>query len=152
MPDRKFYLYDTFNGFDERDIDIYEECSKNFRETFIFNDTNFEVVLKNIAYRGNAIIRKGYFPETIGETEKDEKFAFVSLDMDLYKPTMAGLNFFWPRLSPGGVIFVHDFVNPGFMRVNECVMTFCKKYSIGYVKVQEKCGISTAVITKPYKV
>ena len=38
-----------------------------------------------------------------------EKFAFVSLDTDLYKPTLAGLEFFWPRMSKGGFIFIHDF-------------------------------------------
>lgn len=110
MPDRKLYLYDTFSGFDKRDIDDEEDKrSDQFRRIINFSDTNIEIVLDNIAFKKNAIIRKGYFPETIQETEKKEHFAFVSLDMDLYKPIMAGLEFFWPRLSYGGAIFVHDF-------------------------------------------
>ena len=33
----------------------------------------------------------------------------VSLDADLYISTLAALKFFYPRLSPGGVIFIHDY-------------------------------------------
>jgi O-methyltransferase len=32
----------------------------------------------------------------------------VNLDADLYQPTKAALEFFYSRLSPGGVIFIHD--------------------------------------------
>jgi len=31
------------------------------------------------------------------------------MDADLYNPTKAGLEYFYPRLSPGGVIFIHDY-------------------------------------------
>ena len=37
------------------------------------------------------------------------QFALVNLDADLYKPTLAGLRYFYPLLSPGGVIIVHDY-------------------------------------------
>ena len=29
--------------------------------------------------------------------------------MDLYKPTLEGLNFFYPKISRGGYLFVHDY-------------------------------------------
>lgn len=42
------------------------------------------------------VIKKGYFPESIQNDEnlKNEKFCFVSLDPDLYKPILEGLEFF----------------------------------------------------------
>ncbi|MCM1231458.1 MAG: TylF/MycF family methyltransferase [Ruminococcus flavefaciens] len=102
FPDRKLYLFDTFNGFDSRDIDeMEEEMSKDFRKKVKLDDTSVELVLSNMAYRNNVVIRKGYFPETAIGLE-EEKFAFVSLDTDLYKPIMAGLDFFYPRLAGGG--------------------------------------------------
>ncbi|MDR1267790.1 MAG: TylF/MycF family methyltransferase [Holosporales bacterium] len=47
------------------------------------------------------VFRKGYFPDTAA-SDADEKFAFVSLDTDLYQPIHAGLEFFYPRLHEGG--------------------------------------------------
>ena len=60
------------------------------------HDTSVEFVLENIGYRANCIIRKGWFPETTTGLE-NEKFAFVHLDTDLYKPILAGLKFFGPE-------------------------------------------------------
>jgi O-methyltransferase len=31
------------------------------------------------------------------------------MDADLYNPTRSGLEFFYPLLSPGGIIMVHDY-------------------------------------------
>ena len=50
----------------------------------------------------------GYFPDTVKGLE-EKRFALVNLDADLYNPTKAALEFFYLRLSPGGVIFIHDY-------------------------------------------
>ncbi|MBQ8261058.1 MAG: class I SAM-dependent methyltransferase [Lachnospiraceae bacterium] len=148
MPDRKFYLFDTFSGFDERDIDEKEKnYSAEFRKTPNFHDTSVEIALNNIAWRANTIVRKGYFPDTAAGLE-DERFAFVSLDTDLYKPILAGLEFFYPRMNPGGVIFVDDLGHKDLLGVREAVVEFCKKEKIGYISAFD--GIdATAIIVKP---
>ena len=43
---------------------------------------------------------------------EDERFAFVMLDVDLYKPALDVFTFFYPRLSRGGYFFMHDFNSP----------------------------------------
>lgn len=144
MPDRKLYLFDTFEGFDSRDITEEEKDSDTVRNNFV--DTSVELVLGNIGYRMNSIVRKGYFPDT-AEGLKNERFAFVSLDTDLYKPIIAGLDFFWPKLNPGGYIFVHDFINRDLLGVRKAVIEFCKKEGIGYVRLPD--SFSTAVLSKP---
>ena len=111
------------------------------------DDTSVELVLSNMAYRSNAIIRKGYFPETAIGLE-DERFAFVSLDTDLYKPIMAGLEFFYPRMTGGGVIFVDDLGHPELPGVRKAVIEFCKKEKIGYISISDGTD-TTAVIAKP---
>ena len=50
----------------------------------------------------NLILHPGYFPDT-AEKVSNEKFALVNLDADLYQPTKAALEFFYPRLSPGAL-------------------------------------------------
>ncbi len=39
----------------------------------------------------------------------ERRFSFVHLDVDLYESTLAGLEYFYPRLIPGGVILSHDY-------------------------------------------
>jgi O-methyltransferase len=96
---RILYLFDTFEGFPSEDSGPYGT---------MFSDTSLNHVRSRMRGAQNVEYRKGYFPDTTSGLEH-EFFAFVSLDADLYKPTLAGLRFFWPRLSPGGYIFLHDY-------------------------------------------
>lgn len=50
----------------------------------------------------------GWIPECFRGAE-EERFAFAHIDVDLYEPVRDSLEFFWPRLSPGGVIQVDDY-------------------------------------------
>jgi len=106
-PDRTLLLFDTFTGFDTSDTTSREG------KLGMFADTSAAAVLRYIAPRKDAperiLLRQGYFPESIAPEDPDRRFAFVHLDADLYGPTRAGLEFFYPRLNPGGMIVVHDY-------------------------------------------
>ena len=136
FPDRKFYLFDTFEGFDEKDVKIEGNIKVN---TGDFSKTNVEVVLNKMKYRDNCIIKKGYFPQTAEDV--DDTFAFVSIDVDLYEPTYKGLCYFYPRLSRGGYIFIHDY-NDGtrYTRVKEAVKKYCFDNGIAYFPLSDNCG------------
>lgn len=103
MPQRKLYLFDTFEGFDTRD----SLTTGDLR----FRDTSVEGVLDYIGDSRNVVVRKGFFPETAVGLEH-ERFALVVLDFDKYEPTLAGLEFFYEKMNSGGFIFVHDYSNP----------------------------------------
>ncbi len=141
--DRKLYLIDTFVGFDERDAEI-DRINTYSSGTQDWSDTNIQLVLSAMKYSENCIVKKGRFPE-IMENVKD-KFCFVSLDMDLYQPTYAALHYFYPQLSHGGYIFIHDCRNLEYIGSRKAVMDFCDEMSIGYVPLQDQWG--SAVITK----
>jgi len=122
-PSRKLHLFDTFEGFTEKDLTVEEGKAATYTK-HNFADTSLE----NVKRRLNSeqfIFHEGYFPETAKGT-KDIKFALVSIDADLYNPTKAALDFFYPRLVPGGVMLVHDYNPdwPGIMKaVNDFVST-----------------------------
>lgn len=147
FPDRELHLFDTFEGFDDRDIDEKETAwSGEFREVSPLNDSMEEEVLNLIDYE-RGIIHKGYFPDTT-KGIPDKKYAFVSLDTDLYKPIKAGLEYYWPLMANGGYIFVDDYGHKYLQGVNQAVREFVCDHHIGYVRVND--GIdSTAVIQKP---
>jgi O-methyltransferase len=106
-PERTMLLFDTFSGFDSRDTTSREG------KLGMFADTSVAAVLEYIASGGegmaNVLVRQGYFPETVAAEDSDRRFAFVHLDADLYGPTRAGLEFFYPRLNPGGMLVAHDY-------------------------------------------
>jgi O-methyltransferase len=101
-PDRKLYLFDTFAGFPKQDLEVASDSR--------FRDTSMQSVRRRLPEGANVIFRKGYFPETAKGLE-DNRFAFVMLDLDLFKPTVAGLEFFYERTNPGGFIFLDDYNN-----------------------------------------
>jgi O-methyltransferase len=137
FPDRKLYLFDTFTGFDQRDI--AHEKSRNFSlAEQDFSDTSLEAVLKQMPLPQNCIPVKGFFPESA--IHINDTFVFVSLDTDLFEPLYQGLLFFYPRLNPGGYIFIHDFNNDAYTGARLAVEQFCLEQKINYLPVPDLGG------------
>jgi len=117
--------FDTFEGFSTNDIKKDLEIGSSDKimdQKYNFSDTNEKLVLDRMEYPENCIVKKGYFPETTKGLE--DKFAFVSLDADLYQPMLEGLKYFYPRLEKGGYIFVHDYFSEDFSGVKKAVMEY----------------------------
>ena len=105
MPDRRLYLFDTFEGFDERDVDMERKLGCSDAQTGLYSGTDKEKLMERMPLPGQVVIRKGWFPETAFDIE-DETFCLVCMDACLYQPTLAGLEFFFPRMGRGGVILL----------------------------------------------
>ncbi len=103
-PERPLYLFDTFAGFPEADLPRGTTDER-------FRDTSVEAVAERVGHSPLVILKPGRVPEVLDDVA-DERFAFVLLDLDLYEPTRASLEFFYPRLSPGAYLVVHDYNNP----------------------------------------
>lgn len=145
FPDRKIYLFDTFSGFDERDIG-YEDAAPR-RD---FSDTDTETVKKALPHPDRAVLVKGYFPESLqGLEESDDlEFAYVSIDPDLYRPALEGLRYFWPRLASGGMIMIHDYTSAQFPGIKKAVDEYANEHG-GVTPVPLMDLHGTAVIVKP---
>ena len=143
LPDKKFYLFDTFEGFHQKDVLVEKQNSfSNGKQDF--SDTSVELVLNKMKYPDNCVVKKGYFPESaIGV---DDKFCFVSIDADLYEPIYNGLVFFYPKLTPGGYIFIHDFNNDNYKGSRKAVEQFCMEQKINSIPLPDSGG--SAIIIK----
>lgn len=143
FPDRKLYLFDTFEGFDKRDV--ANEKSKNYSPgSQDFSDTSISSVLNQMPFPDRCIPVKGFFPESAAGI--DDSFVLVSLDADLYDPIYAGLNFFFPRLAKGGYILIHDFNNDNYKGARRAVEQFCSEQNINFVPLPDSGG--SAIISK----
>ncbi len=108
FPERKCYLFDTFEGFNENELlsDFSENDVQNVFRDF-FKETTLKVVMDKMLYPDKIVVKKGFFPESLNGLE--DKFCFVSLDADLEETLFRGLEYFYPRLNEGGYIMIHDY-------------------------------------------
>ena len=108
FPDKEILLFDTFEGFDERDINHQKENTKeDLASKTVFN-TSLESVQDFVGKSALVKLIPGYFPETTESINPDNQYALVHLDADLYNPQISGLEYFYPRMTKGGVIIIHD--------------------------------------------
>ena len=103
LPDRKLYLFDSFEGFaeDAQATDAFQAAHQN---------TAVDKVLAIMPYPDVLIVKPGFFPDSLEGLE--ERFSLVSLDVDFYQTSLEGLRYFWPRLNPGGYLLLHDWGSP----------------------------------------
>ena len=103
LPDRKLYLFDSFEGFMEESgaAEAFQAAHRN---------TAADKVLSIMPHRESVILKPGFFPESLDGLE--ERFCLVSLDVDFYQTTLDGLRYFWPRLERGGYLLLHDWGSP----------------------------------------
>jgi O-methyltransferase len=110
LPERKLYLFDTFTGFDERDVKAELAATGHKTDRVAFSQTGVKNALANIApLNSNVEVFPGFFPESAPAFLAQKKFVFVHLDADLHDPILAGLSFFYGKVLPGGFILVHDY-------------------------------------------
>ena len=137
FPEKKLYLFDTFTGFDEKDLETEKKLGLNDAGQD-FSNTSINVVLKNMPFPKQCIIKKGFFPETAAGI--DDSFVFVSLDTDLYEPIYQGLIYFYPRMEKGGYIFVHDVNNDAYKGAAKAVEQFSAEQNISFLPLPDSCG------------
>lgn len=143
VPDRMLYLFDSFSGLPKQVI--REDCDGKVRpHTVNFENVNRNDVEKYINGNQNIEIREGIFPDTAKGLEQ-KVFSFVHLDADLYQSTLDGLIFFYPKLSPGGSILVHDY-NHNWDGVKKAVAEFEKTIPEQFVELMDMYG--SAILTK----
>ena len=115
LPERRLYLFDTFEGFDPAEA---AACGAGF--VGAHKNTAADRVLAAMPRPEQVRIRQGLFPAT-AEGLEQERFALVSLDVDLEESSYAGLCWFLPRMSPGGFLLLHDYDSPSLPGVKKAL-------------------------------
>ena len=115
LPERKLYLFDSFEGFGEE-----AQASESFQAAH--RNTAAEKVLSIMPFPERIIVKPGFFPDSLDGLE--EQFCLVSLDVDFYQTTLDGLRYFWPRLEKGGYLLLHDWGSPKLPGVRQALAAY----------------------------
>ena len=103
-----FHVFDTFEGHPEGAItegDSYHVAGR------FGHGTDYEKVREFLSPFTQLSIHKGDIAESLPPLA-NTAYRLVHIDTDLYQPTLVCLDYFGPRLSPGGVIVVDDYSAP----------------------------------------
>ena len=103
-----------------------------------------DVFIRENLQERNLTLRKGFFPDSFAGLETN-RWCFVHLDCDLYEPTKAGLERFWPAVVHGGVIAVHDY-NSNYSGVKMAVDEYSATEKIRIIPWNDRCG--SAILIK----
>jgi hypothetical protein len=139
-PDFKgagFYLIDSFSGtsasVDQDLIAVRGPDGATRREAFFpagKTDTSADEVRGHFTEFPEVEICAGWIPQVFGSI-RDQPWAFVRLDLTLFEPTLAAMEYFYPRLSQGGVMICDGSIFcPGAEKAWE---QFCDRNGIAYV-------------------
>jgi hypothetical protein len=108
-PDRGLLVIDSFEGLSE--LTEEDQCEKVMKAGSFSNGgvdqyiSNFdEVALES----PDEIAKMWIDKETIKQISERE-IGFLWLDLDLYEPTLACLQHFWPMMVEGGIVMTHDY-------------------------------------------
>ena len=103
------HAFDSFQGMNdpspEHDSDHYPKGKFNVGGVENFSKLMDVQGAVQASYR----LWPGYIPDCY-EGAGDLRFAFVYLDVDVYQPTVDSLAWLWPRLAPGGLLMLDDFI------------------------------------------
>ncbi len=98
----ELHLFDTFKGLPEPDRSERRAMRKGHYAA------SLDAVTAYLADQPNLLFHEGLFTGRDVPCA-DRSFSFVHLDVDLKEGTRACLDFFYPRMLPGGVILSHDY-------------------------------------------
>jgi len=121
---------DTFSGLpplSAKDRSLAPEGAK-YLDTKVFTDTSMKSVqekINKLGLKNNIELREGLFSETL-PTLPEQLYHFVNIDCDLYDPHIECLEYFYPRMVKGGILFFDDYHSVEFPMARQAVDYFMR--------------------------
>lgn len=142
-----YHIFDSFEGLSEPtfDDDVPDDWDKAIELRVMSQRGSFAAPLTTVRnnLRGFPAItfHPGWIPLTFKSLPKSS-YRFVHVDVDLYDPTLDAFNYFYPRLSSGGLIVSDDYSWPG---ARKAINEFCADHELQF----QVTASNQAVIQKP---
>lgn len=106
LPDH--HAFDSFEGLSPPGPEDRPRTAVAFHWTAGDLAMPLEETQRKLGRFGNIHYHQGWIPERFPEIAA-RFFSFVHVDVDLYQPTRDSIEFFYPRLVPGGILLCDDY-------------------------------------------
>jgi O-methyltransferase len=123
----RFHVFDSFEGglsdFGIKDESSFRLTEQEKRAQIELFRSDFDFVKSVTAKFGFVELHRGWIPQSFGSFER-RPLRFLHIDVDMYEPTKASLEFFWDCMVPGGCIVVDDYNHAVFEGATRAVDEF----------------------------
>lgn len=125
-----------------------------YRSKTLFADTSVEKVIERLrahALESNSWLIAGIFANTLPLLPPAHTYHFVNVDCDLYEPHIECLEYFYPRMEPGGVVFFDDYESVAYPMARRAIDEFMedKPEQLGFLRYgPDKSNHTKAFIVK----
>lgn len=100
---REHLLFDSFEGLSDPRPEDGEHWTRGDLAC------HMDRVRENLSRFDHLQFHQGWIPNEFHHAEH-RRFAFVHVDVDLYEPTRDSFEFFYPRMSDGGILVCDDYM------------------------------------------
>jgi hypothetical protein len=118
------HAFDTFEGHAAVDVDAARD---SIHRPGHFSDTSIDGVRQYLAPLSGITLHQGRFADRCGDLG-DAALHLMHLDVDLYAPTLHGLELADERLIPGGICIVDDYQTRNCPGVIEAIDEFLARH------------------------
>jgi|SRR5580704_311492 O-methyltransferase len=125
---KHIFGFDSFQGFDDvvsKDVAMGGRKDP-YRRLGGFSETSERLVtgkLRRFGVEQAVTLVPGYFRDSLQKCAQS-RFSFVHLDCDTYESYSECLSFFYPRLSPGGIVLFDEYNDPSWPGCNLAIDEF----------------------------
>jgi len=144
---KHFYLFDTFEGLDERyltseELKIIvsvESHNKKMIKTGIYC-SNFQSVEENFREWDRVHLIKGAIPDTL-KTAPIAKVSYLHIDMNCVIPEIAAIEYFYPKLSIGSIVLLDDYAYIGCYEQKRAMDNWADKVGVDILSLPTGQGM-----------
>ncbi len=143
------YGFDNWKGFtsitdkDGSDIEDLQKYEGGFSPEDYYNELRNAIKIfdndRFIPWKSRIKLIEGNIEETIPKFVKDNpgvRFSLVHFDCDMYEPTKIGLQYFWDRLSRGGIFLFDEYAIKDWPGETQAVDEFFADKNVQIKKLQ----------------
>lgn len=120
----KMHLYDSWGAMRKQEL-LHNEMS----HVGNYSSLDINMVKKNLKEFDEQIIyHVGYIPDSlISEPKSPESIVYLHIDLNSAKPTLATLEFFFPKLFRGGIVLFDDYGQEEYKETKNVIDKFFSK-------------------------
>jgi len=134
--DKKFYLFDTFEGIPTDNTMLVEAVKIESTNAHYAESGYYEFVKNKFSMYKNVSVVKGVVPDVLS-TVNIENVSMLSIDMNNAVPEVEATKYFYEKLVPGGIILYDDYA-------------YSEKYKAQRVALDELADeLGVSIITLP---
>lgn len=122
-------IFDSFEGLSspsEQDVGFYSPDEMKGR----FACDLYQVTKNLESFNDRVTYVPGWIPESFKQINQNTQYKFVHIDVELFEPTYASLQYFYPQLVKGGIIVCDDCGYVSFPGSNRAMNQFCEETNI----------------------